>query len=366
MASGPDEMEVALTQIVEQSPSVVWVATAEMDEILYVNRAAERELGITREEFYADPTAYLRAVHPDDQSDQLAIIAQMAEWVGEDDPPRFTDEYRIYDADENLRWVADSTFPITDDDGTVVRWGGIITDVTERKQYEDELQRQRDSLEILNQMVRHDIRNDLQVILSYAELLAADTGNRERNVEMVRRSAENAVDLTTSARDLADMLLDEGEGTEPVELRPLLERLVAGFTATHEEAVVTLTEPVPDVAVRADGMLASVFRNLLTNAVQHNESESPTVTVSVSETSDEVSVAVADNGPGIDPERTDELFGRGAKGLASSGTGIGLYLVDNLVAGYGGSVTVDDAADGGAVFTVTLPCVNSRTSANRS
>ena len=66
-----------------------------------------------------------------------------------------------------------------------------------------------------------------------------------------------------------------------------------------------------------------------------------------------MAVHIADNGPGIPDERKDEIFGRGEKGLESSGTGLGLYLVDTLVQRYGGDVTVSDGTEG-AEFVVTL------------
>jgi len=80
-------------------------------------------------------------------------------------------------------------------------------------------------------------------------------------------------------------------------------------------------------------------------------------------------VAIADNGPGIPDSQKNEIFGRGEMGLESSGSGIGLYLVDTLVEMYNGSVTVEDRAERssassrtqsgdndpvGSVFTVTL------------
>jgi len=77
-------------------------------------------------------------------------------------------------------------------------------------------------------------------------------------------------------------------------------------------------------------MLASVFRNLLNNAVQHNDTDAPEVTVTCEETDDRIRVRVADNGPGVPDAEKDEIFGKGEKGLDSAGSGIGLYLVSVL------------------------------------
>ena len=100
-------------------------------------------------------------------------------------------------------------------------------------------------------------------------------------------------------------------------------------------------------------MLASVFRNILANGIQHNDSSVPRLRVWVETTDERVRVHIADNGPGVPDERKDEIFGRGEKGLESSGTGLGLYLVDTLLDRYGGDVDVTDSEDG-AEFRITL------------
>jgi signal transduction histidine kinase len=102
-------------------------------------------------------------------------------------------------------------------------------------------------------------------------------------------------------------------------------------------------------------MLEAVFRNLLQNAIQHNQKAVPEVTVSAEEADDSVRVRIADNGPGIPESRKDEIFARGEKGLESAGTGLGLYLVETLVDRYGGDVWVEDNEPEGAVFIVELP-----------
>jgi signal transduction histidine kinase len=104
-------------------------------------------------------------------------------------------------------------------------------------------------------------------------------------------------------------------------------------------------------------MLPSVFRNLLNNAVQHNDGPSPTVSVGAERDGDVVRVRVTDDGPGVPDSQKETIFGKGEKGLDSPGSGIGLYLVYCLVEGYGGDVWVEDRPDdtSGAVFVVELP-----------
>ncbi len=240
-------------------------------------------------------------------------------------------------------------------DGEVVQIVGATRNVTEQKMYEQRLEQQRDGLELLNEMVRHDIRNDLQVIASYAELLATRVDEGDRGyVERILNNAETAVELTRTARDLAGTMLQTEESTEPTPLRQALLAQIDDIRTSYADAVVSVDGDIPSLTVKANDMLPSVFRNVIKNAIQHNDNDEPEVTISVDYDDKEVSVAVIDNGPGIPDDQKDAVFGKGEKGLESEGTGIGLYLVNTLVEKYGGRVRVDDNAPTGTIVTTTL------------
>ncbi len=240
-------------------------------------------------------------------------------------------------------------------DGEVVRIVGATRNITDRKMYEQQLEQQRDGLELLNQMVRHDIRNDLQVISSYGELLKSRVEDEEREyVDRILTNAETAVELTRTARDLSGTMLQTETNVKPVSIRPVLQGEVDEIRTTYTDAVVTVTGEIPTVTVVADEMLSSVFRNIIKNAIQHNNSEVPTVDISVATRDGRVHVNVADNGPGVPDKQKEVIFGKGEKGLESEGTGIGLYLVNTLIDRYGGDVQVHDNEPEGTVVTVTL------------
>jgi signal transduction histidine kinase len=142
---------------------------------------------------------------------------------------------------------------------------------------------------------------------------------------------------------------------KPVRLRPALENEVDDVRSNYEAALVRIDGTIPDIEVLGDGMLKSVFRNLLKNAIQHNNKEVPEVSVSATQEDDIVAVRIADNGPGIPEERKETIFQQGEMGLDSEGTGLGLYLVETLVDRYDGSVYLEDNDSTGAVFVVELP-----------
>lgn len=220
---------------------------------------------------------------------------------------------------------------------------------------ERRLKRQRDDLRLLNQVMRHDIRNDLQLIGAYAELLEDHVDEEgEPYLEVIRENTQSAVDLTTTVRDLAQVMLRDDVETGRVPLDRILSQQLEEVRSAHSTAVFTVEGTLPDREVLADEMLSSVFRNLLRNAVQHNDETPPKIEVSANVDDDVVEVRIADNGPGIPEDQRENVFGKGEKGLDSPGAGIGLYLVRSLVEAYGGDVRVEDNEPKGAVFVVTL------------
>jgi PAS domain S-box-containing protein len=236
----------------------------------------------------------------------------------------------------------------------------VVRDITDRRRYERRLERQRDNLEILNQVVRHDVRNDLQIVLGYAEslddFLDADGAGSE-HVEQVVRSARDAVEITETAGEVARVMLTADAETRPVGLGHVLDAQIGQVRSAYDNVVLTTEGTIPDVEVLADDMLGSVFRNLLKNAVEHNDGTVRRVTVSATDDDGTVTVRVADDGPGIPDDQKDVIFREGEKGLDSEGTGLGLYLVETLVDRYGGSVRVVDNEPRGSVFAVELPTV---------
>jgi PAS domain S-box-containing protein len=231
-----------------------------------------------------------------------------------------------------------------------------VRDVTETREYQQVLEKRNERLELLNRIVRHDIRNDMQLVQGMADLLDDVSGDRgEPHLETIRTRTKHVIELTDLMGELMDVLVAEsGESLEPTTLSFVLDREVREAESSYPDATIRTRGNVPLVEVVANDMLRSVFRNLLNNAVQHHDGDEPTVEVSADVEDEWVLVRVADDGPGIDPERREAVFGRGEKGLDSEGTGLGLYLVDTLVDNYGGEVWIEDNEPRGTVFNVRL------------
>jgi signal transduction histidine kinase len=229
------------------------------------------------------------------------------------------------------------------------------------RQQAAELDRRHDQLSLLTQVVRHDISNAATVVTGWGEILRrqVDDGDDADALERVLRAGQRIVEIVENSRDLT-MLLDAGEDpeTQAMALAPVLQSEVDAVSRIHESSIKTVTVDAestpPTVRVLAGGMLSSVFANLLSNAVRHNDTDAAEIAVTVDVRPAEVVVRVADNGPGIPDAEKERVFEPSTKRGGSPGDGLGLSLVKRLVDSYGGRVWFEDADGGGAVACVAL------------
>ncbi|WP_200530259.1 PAS domain-containing protein [Halorubrum sp. LN27] len=340
-----------LRKIIDLVPDLVFAKNRD-GEYLLANKATAEAYGKTPEEVEGRSEADI-IPNVDDSAefrqDDLEVI--------ESGEPRLIGEEMLTTADGETRILQTTKIPYkvseTGEDAVL----GYARDVTELKEYERTLEQQRDSLTLLNQVVRHDIRNQLMVVESYTELLVDSLPDDQSRTyaRTVIEAAKQATEITETAKDVTDVLLQVGSDRSPVNLRDELSDQIERVRADQDRARVSVDGDIPDVTVLADDLLESVFRNLLTNAVVHNNEDVAEIAVSARVDGDCVRVSIADNGPGIEDKHKEQIFQEGEKGLESGGTGVGLYLVKTLVDKYGGDVWVEDNEPTGSVFIVELP-----------
>ena len=142
---------------------------------------------------------------------------------------------------------------------------------------------------------------------------------------------------------------------------------VEGFGSIAEQRGLRLALAAPEhlPAVVDDEKLVSVVSNLLANAIRHAP-PGGIVRVSLSTAPGQLHLEVADNGTGVAPEARERIFERYRRDRNSNGSGLGLAIVREIVHLHGGDVTVGDAPEGGALFTVVLPLRPQRATAIRT
>lgn len=214
---------------------------------------------------------------------------------------------------------------------------------------------QREWLDYLNSLLRHEVLNTATVIGGRAAFLLDETeldDSVRPHLETIGRQSE---EMTTVIRDVR-VLIEATDGETELERRDLEAVVRTEVAALHDryDDVCTDCSVPDDVTVLADDLFPRLFSNLLANAVEHNTSRSPQVTVTGEATDDTVIVHVADDGPGISSDQLDSLFERDRN--RSDTHGLGLFIVRTLTDRYGGDVTLADTGADGTTFTVELPC----------
>lgn len=210
-------------------------------------------------------------------------------------------------------------------------------------------ERARDTLGFLNSTLRHEVLNGINIIHGWAERMESEgDGVSEESVSVIADRCADIADLIDDVRPLTRTLTGSGAVT-PVDLSTMVTDRVDSLRSNHPEATVTADVPA-NVHVLANDGLSHVISNVLTNAVEHSDRESPTVHVSVTERDGRVRTTVADDGPGVPDGEKVAIF----EPDTTLDRGFGLYMTRALVDHYGGEVWVEDNEPRGAVFTVVL------------
>ncbi|MDG5776879.1 GAF domain-containing protein [Haloarculaceae archaeon H-GB2-1] len=321
-------------RIVEANPALASIFDAETPDDL---------IGEQVRDFYIDP------------EDREALVSNAMS----DTVTQVEMRFRTLAGDEVWGMLTEIYFE--DADGTAY-FDGALTDVTQRKEFERQLQEQNDLLEersdqfeFFNDLLRHEVLNGMSVILGNADRLASEWPDDERPpmIEVIRSRSNDIVDVVQNVREVLDRLTAEDFELSVVDIGEVLSHRVAYLQSVYPEANVSLdvSEPEP---VLADEFLGDALDNVLQNAVQHNDAANPSVDVTVTSDGATTTVAIADDGPGVPDEKKSELFEPTDVPLDSAAHGFGLYFVNTLVSRYGGAIEVWDNDPTGAVFELTF------------
>ena len=254
------------------------------------------------------------------------------------------------------REYAVTVSPITDSADTPVGHTVTLGDITAERQREQRLA-------VLNRVLRHNLRNDLNVATGYLDIVREQTEDDEhrRMLETAARNTASVITLGEKARTVERTLDSDDRSEESLELATFLDELAAELLERHNGRV---DNDVPaDLVVRCDRqLLESVCGNLIENALEHGGRE-PRVTLSASVDGETVRLTVSDDGPGI-PEHELRVIEQGEETDLEHGSGIGLWLVEWGTTALGGRVSYD-VDERGTTATVELPGVRADVNAER-
>ncbi|KDS91264.1 PAS/PAC sensor protein [Halorubrum saccharovorum] len=256
-----------LETIASVSSDVFWMFSAEWDELLFVNDAVDDVFGVSSDVLERRPTKFLDAVHPEDRP----YVERAMERLSSGESTLI--DYRLGSADGTTKWVRVPGEPVIEND-EVVAVTGFARDVTE------EYRRER-QLAVMDNLLRHTIRNDMNIVDGTAERIVdsidgsdafdpeawgggagtdqeAD-GNRidpdalaelgadlQEYAETIRRIASDLLTTAEKQRGVIDLLRQRGS-PRAVEVAPVVEEALGMVVDDCDEAIdITYRDPVAD------------------------------------------------------------------------------------------------------------------------
>jgi PAS domain S-box-containing protein len=271
------------------------------------------------------------------------------------------EEIHVIRADGTKRITEMKAAPVRDAKGAVVAGVVTLVDVTDRKRSEEELRAAlvfRD--QILN-ILAHDLRQPLSVVVTSAEMLLRNEALKGYQ-PILSRQIRNLNRMDRMIRDLLDYARARRGSGLPIErkqtdLRTVLRHAVESIEIVHPgREIVVGSEGDTTGLFDADRMLQA-FVNLIENAVAYSPKETP-IGVTLEEDSGAVVARVHNLGDPIPPERLAtifEPFRRGTSPGNPGGLGLGLFIVQQIVTAHGGTVEVTSTGEGGTTFALRLP-----------
>ena len=368
------DSEERFRQFAQASRDVLWIRKLNTRGIEYLSPAFEHVWGRKPDELLVDNAVWLTWVHPDDRERVRGRTQDLL------DAGTMTLEYRIVRPDGAVRWISDSSFVIRNDEGEVVRVGGIAQDVTERVEAQDELRQAKDIAESADRakdqflaVLSHELRTPLTPVLGSVQMMSSDESvppevRREldmisRNIELEARLIDDLLDLTRVAKGKVELV------HQPCDVHLAIRRAVEicrpELEAKHLSVRLDLLAQ-RSMVIADPARLQQVVWNLVKNAIKFTPPDGGEIVVESGDEpredgSNHLMIRVVDRGIGIEPDalsRIFDAFEQGSRAVAGryGGLGLGLAISKTLVEMHGGQLTAESEGPGrGATFTLRLP-----------
>ncbi|MEK7224148.1 MAG: PAS domain-containing protein, partial [Bacteroidota bacterium] len=279
--------------------------------------------------------SWAEALHPDDLervNDELRMAMK-----GEKD---FESEFRVVWKDKSVHYVTGNALVVRDEAGKPLRLIGTNSDITERKEAEQEILQLNQSLDQFANITAHDLQEPIRMVSGFLGLLEkkyADTID-EQGKSYIFRAKDGADRMSILIRDLLEFSRSGNKAAkkEDVDLGMVMDLVNKDMTIvlTDTKATINLPSSMPQV-YGTQSALYRLFLNLISNGIKFRKKDtSPVVTVTANELEDSWEFTIADNGIGVaekDQPKLFQAFQRLHRRDEYPGTGLGLVTCKKIV-----------------------------------
>lgn len=321
-------------------------------------------LGIEKDKFNNSSIDQIyKLIHPDELDYVKKAISDHLE-----NKVPYQLEYRIQKNDGIYEWFLDSGKAIYDESNIPVRMVGSIINVTERKQAEEKILNQKDLLEKANSeldrfvyITSHDLKAPLLSIQGLINL--AEISEDETEIEMCLKMMKDRIkglesfiaDIIDYSRNVRTELIREN-----IPLKNLVLDIINEFQFLENVDKLEYKLEINDkFSLFSDKKrIRSILKNLIFNAVkyQNYDQTNPFIQIDAYNKGDEIIISVKDNGDGIDERIQNNIFDMFFRASEkSSGSGLGLYIVKEMVNRLDGSISVISKPEIGSEFIISIP-----------
>ncbi len=357
--------------LVSNLPGVVWEAYGQPDKtsqrVDFVSDYVTPMLGYEPSMWTTTPNFWLSIVHPDDReraaAEAAAIFASGAGGIS---------EFRWVTRQGASIWVEAQSRVILDHRGQPIGMRGVTMDISDRKRLEQERAALLFEAREVNRMkddflatLSHELRTPINAVMGWTQMLQKGVVQPERVKAALDAIERNAAAQQRLIEDLLDVsrIVTGNFGVElgVADLVSVIDDAVDSVRPLAAEKEIALTIHCGTCRIPGDAMrLQQAVSNLLSNGVKFTP-PGGTVAVSAVQQGDQMEIAVADTGQGIEPDVLPFIFERfrqGETGLTRvhMGLGLGLAIVRHIVELHGGTVSAESEGAGkGATFRMRLP-----------
>lgn len=372
------ESELRYRRLLESVTDYIYSVTVEEGTAVSTTHAAAcvAVTGYTSRDYDLDPELWFNMVHPDDRK---AVLLQADLILSGDNVPPL--EHRIMHKDGMVLWIKNTVVRRYDEEGTLVAYDALVSDITGRKLAEEEIKRLNEELEVrikertaqletannelesFSYSVSHDLRAPLRHISGFSQALMEEYGDKidTEGKGYLQRLCSASLRMS----DLIDALLSLSRLSRsqlsfvPVDLTAMAGRVASDLKQRRPERTVKFNI-AKGLTVHGDpGLLHAVMENLLGNAWKYSSKKSSAyIEFAGNDAGAEHMFYVSDNGAGFDMEYVDKLFApfqRLHREDEFEGTGIGLATVQRIIHRHGGRVWAEGESGKGAKFYFTIP-----------